>query len=150
MPDLLLVAWSLVIFGFGIAEYLRMDGNCFPFALGGLGGIVAWGLKMELLVQGAAFVVVSALAFLLLRPLYKRVLDDSTTKHAEGLDLLVGLEAKVIAKVGGDDDTGRVEINGIAAKAVPVDPQQKYNVGDRIVVTALDEDTLVVKKAKKR
>jgi hypothetical protein len=35
-------------------------------------------------------------------------------------------------------------------KAIPVDPAQKYNVGDRVEATGLDGDQLIVRKARKR
>lgn len=148
--NLLFALWSALALLFLILEYWRMSGNLFSFGLGSVAGVFAWVLGQDFPIQLAAFAVVSAISFLLLRPLYRRKLADSESSHAEDLDLLVGLEGSVISKIAGEDNPGRVQVRGRAAKAIPVDPQQQYNVGDRIVVTEVILDTLVVKKAKRR
>lgn len=147
--NLLFALWSVLGLVFLALEYWRMDGNFFSFGIGAIGGVVAWVLGYGFPLQAAAFAVVSLLSFLLLRPPFRKRLLKSESSHAEGLDLLVGLEGTVIAKIAGTARPGRVEVRGRAAKAVPVDPQQQYNVGDRIVVTAVDDDALVVKKMKR-
>lgn len=142
--------WTVVLFAFAIAEMVKLTGNFFHFTLGGVAAIVAYLLGYDILIQIIAFAVVTGLSFLLLRPLFLRFANKNATVHEAGLDLLVGLEGKVIAKIDMSADSGRVDINGRPVKAIPVDPQQKYNVGDRIVVTGLEGDKLIVKKAKKR
>lgn len=146
--NLLLALWSIIAFVLLLLELQQMEGNLLPFAIGGVGGAVAWAMGLDFPLQVAVFAAVSAVAFLVVRPLFRRKLARSATSHMKGLDLLVGLEGTVISKIGGEE-TGRVEINGRPAKAVPVDPQQQYNIGDKIVVTALEGDTLVVKKSKR-
>lgn len=150
MPDLLLVLWSVITFVFALIELLKLQGSFFPFALGGLGSVIAWAAGFDLTVQVIVFVAVSALAFLLLRPLFLRLAAKNATRHVRGIDLLVGLEGVVIQKVDGPAGKGMVEVDGRAVQALPVDRQQKYNVGDRIVVTAVEDNTLIVKKARKR
>ena len=148
--NLVLGIWGLILFGCGIVEMVKLNGNFFHFSLGALGAIVCYMLDVDLVIQIVVFAVVTGLSFLLLRPLFKRLASKNEVVHEVGLDLLVGLEGQVIAKIDVSAGTGRVDINGRPVKAVPVDPQQKYNVGDRVVVTALEGDQLVVKKAKKR
>lgn len=148
-PDLILVLWSVVAFAFFVLEYWRMSGNFLAFAIGALGALAAWVLGQDMLIQVAVFAVLSIVSFLLIRPLYQRKLFNSSKSHAEGLELLVGREGTVISKIAGAESPGRVDIDGRPAKAIPVDPQQRYNVGDRVVVKDLDGDTLVVKKAKR-
>ena len=145
-----ILLWGFIIFGFGIAELVLLRGNFFHFSLGGVAAVICLVLGIEFPIQVAAFVVVTALSFLLLRPLFQKVAARNATVHEEGLDLLVGFQGKVISKIDVAADTGRVDINGRAVKAIPVDPQQKYNVGDSVVVTGLEGDKLVVKRAKKR
>ncbi len=146
----ILVLWGLVLFGCGIGEMVLLRGNLFHFSLGALGAIVCYLLGFDVPIQAAVFAVVTLVSFLVLKPLFNRLASRNATVHEEGLDLLVGLEGKVIAKIDMDAGTGRVDIDGRPVKAIPVDPQQKYNVGDRIFVTGLDGDRLVVRKAKKR
>ena len=148
--NLVLGIWGLILFGCGIVEMVKLNGNFFHFSLGAIGAVICYLLGLDLMIQIIVFVVVTGLSFLLLRPLFIRFSDRNATVHEEGLDLLVGLEGRVIAKIDTAAGTGRVDINGRPVKAIPVDPQQKYNVGDRVVATALDGDQLVVKKAKKR
>lgn len=148
--DVIIAIWSGIIFIFGIIEMVKLTGDFFHFSLGGLAALICYFLGFELLVQVIAFVAVAGVSFLLLRPLFIRLADRNATAHEVGLDLLVGLEGLVISKVDMDAGTGRVDINGRPVKAVPVDPSQKYNVGDRVVATGLDGDHLIVKKARKR
>lgn len=142
--------WGLILFACAIAEMVTLRGNLFHFSVGAAGAAACFALGQDFVVQVIVFAVLTALSFLLLRPLFLRISSRNAVKHEVGLDLLVGLEGKVIAKVDVDAGTGRVDINGRPVKAVPVDPKQKYNVGDRIVVTGLDGDMLIVKKALKR
>ena len=145
-----IVLWGIILFGFAIAELVKLNGNLFHFAIGAAGALVCYLLGLDFIIQVVAFAALTALSFLLLRPLFLRFSERNATVHEVGLDLLVGQEGKVISKIDVSADSGRVDINGRPVKAVPVDPQQKYNVGDRVVVTGLDGDKLVVRKAKKR
>ena len=146
----ILVLWGLILFGCAIVEMLQLRGNFFNFSLGALGATICFVLGFDPLIQVAAFAAVTALSFLVLRPLFLKISARNATVHEEGLDLLVGLDGKVISKIDVTAGTGRVDINGRPVKAIPVDPQQKYNVGDLVHVTALDGDRLVVRKARKR
>lgn len=148
--DLVFGIWFLILFGFAVAEMLKLRGNYFPFALGALGGLICYVMGLDILFQIIAFAAVSAVSFLALRPLFIRFARHNASRGEEGLDQLVGLEGRVIAKIDMSSDTGRVQVAERPVKARPVDPQQKYNVGDRIVVADVDGDMLVVKKAKKR
>lgn len=142
--------WGLILFGFAIAEMVMLRGNLFHFAVGAACAIVCYALGLDFPIQVAAFAVGTVLSFLLLRPMFLRFSERNATVHEEGLDLLVGFEGKVINKVDMQAGTGRIDVNGRPVKAVPVDPQQKYNVGDRVEITAIDGDMAVVRKAKKR
>lgn len=148
--SLIVVLWGIVLFGCGIGEMVVLRGNLFHFSLGALGAVICYLLGFDIPVQIAVFAVVTLVSFLVLKPLFIKLSSRNETVHEEGLDLLVGLEGKVISKIDMDAGTGRVDIDGRPVKAIPVDPQQKYNVGDRIYVTGLDGDRLVVRKAKKR
>ena len=142
--------WTVVLFVSALVEMLKLTGNFFHFSLGAIAALVCYVLGLDFIIQVVAFAAVTGLSFLLLRPVFIRVANKNATKHEQGLDLLVGFEGKVISKIDVQANTGRVDINGRAAKAIPVDPQQKYNVGDRVVVTGLEGDKLIVKKARKR
>lgn len=146
----IILLWGFITFGFAIAELVLLRGDFFHFSLGGVGAIICHVQGLDFTVQAAVFVVVSGLSFLLLRPLFRKVAAKNATVHEEGLDLLVGLEGRVIQKIDMDVGTGRIDVNGRPVKAIPVDPQQKYNVGDRVESTGLDGDRLIVRKARKR
>jgi membrane protein implicated in regulation of membrane protease activity len=141
--------WGLILFGFAIIEMVQLRGIFFNFSLGAIGAIICYVLGIDFPIQVAVFAVVTALSFLLLRPLFLKFSAKNATVHEEGLELLVGLEGKVISKIDVSAGTGRIDINGRPVKAIPVDPQQKYNVGDLVEVTALEGDQLVVRKARK-
>lgn len=148
--DAILGLWGLILFACAIGEMVLLRGFLFHFSIGAIGAVICYAMGLDFIVQAAVFAVVTALSFLLLRPLFLKFSDRNATVHETGLELLVGLEGKVIAKIDVAAGTGRVDINGRPVKAVPVDPQQKYNVGDHIVVTGLDGDQLIVRKAKRR
>ena len=142
--------WGLVLFGFAIAEMVSLRGNCFHFSLGAIAALTCYYTGHDVPVQIGAFVLVSAISFLVLRPLFRKIANKNSVRHEEGLDELVGLEGKVIAKIDVDADTGRVEVEGRPVKAIPEDPRQKYNVGDHVLVTDYDGDLLIVKKLPKK
>ncbi|MDO4400064.1 MAG: NfeD family protein [Coriobacteriia bacterium] len=149
MFDPVLAVWGSILFIFLLVEMLQLRGNFFSFALGAAGALVCWALGLDIPVQAGVFVVVSALSFFLLRPLFIRKADKNSTRHAEGIEALVGLDGQVIQKVDGTSGTGRVDIDGRPVKAIPVDRNQKYNVGDHIEVVDVEDDFLVVRKYKK-
>ena len=146
--SLILALWSAIIMAFGIVELVKLSGNFFHFSIGGLCALACNLLGFDFVIQVVAFAVATGLSFLVLRPLFRRMAAKNATVHEEGLDLLIGLEGKVIAKIDMDAGTGRIDINGRPVKAIPVDPQQKYNVGDLVEVTDLEGDQLVVRTAR--
>ena len=147
--DPVLIAWGVALFIFALVELLQLRGNFFSFALGSIGALVCWALGLSIPIQIGAFVVVTALSFLLLRPLFVRQADKNTKRHAEGIEEFIGMDGKVIQKVDANSRTGRVEIDGRPVKALPVDRAQKYNVGDHIEVVDVDDDFLVIRKYRK-
>ncbi len=142
--------WGLILFGFAIAEMVSLRGNCFHFSLGAIAALACYYTGLDVPMQIGAFALVTLVSFLALRPLFRKVAMQNSSRHEEGLDELVGREGKVIAKIDADADTGRVDIDGRPVKAVPEDTRQKYNIGDRIIVTGLDGDMLIVKKPSKK
>ena len=149
MFDPVLAVWGSILFVFLLIEMLQLRGNFFSFALGAVGALICWALGLDVPIQAGVFVVVSALSFFLLRPLFIRKADKNATRHAEGIETLIGLTGQVIQKIDGSSRTGRVDIDGRPVKAIPVDPNQKYNVGDLIEVVDVEDDYLVVRKYKK-
>lgn len=146
MYELLLLLWIVVIFVFVIIEYLRLHGDFTAFAIGGIGGLVCYLLGYDLIIQVAAFVVLSVVCFLALRPAIKRLMQAHNEKQVAGFDFLIGEKGVVTQKVDADGDTGRVAVAGHDCLARAKNPKMKYNVADKIIVVDTDGGVLIVEK----
>ena len=149
LVDPILIGWGAALFVLALIEMLQLRGNVFPFALGAAGAFICRLLNVDILIQVVVFAIVSALSFLLIRPIFIRKADQNAKRHATGIEEFIGADGQVIQKVDGNSRTGRVEIDGRPVKALPVDPNQKYNVGDHIEVVDVEDDFLVVRKYRK-
>lgn len=150
MFNLVLGLWGVVVFLTAIIEFIQLRGNFFPFTLGGLAGVASYLAGFDIPIQLAAFSLVSAFGFISLRPMFKQIAKQNSSRHLKGMDKLVGKTGTVIRKVEGFSDRGIVDVDGRPCPAIPSDPAQKYNVGDEVHVTAFENGFLVVKKEKKR
>ena len=110
-------AWVLWLIASGLftaGELASGDLFLLMLAGGALGGVGVAVLGGPVVLQLAAFVVVSALLLAVVRPLAKRHLTEGTPEQPDGVAALVGRTAKVTRAVDGHG--GRVRIGRVGPR----------------------------------
>ena len=126
------------------------------FGIGALMACVASFLGAGLFWQVFCFAVGSFATLFLLRPLLNRglrkrklagKLHPATDKDGSlptGMDALKGRSALVVKEIDGIEGIGRVAIDGDEWPAKAATSEEKFNVGERIIVTDNESIVLVV------
>lgn len=106
------------------------------FILSWIPGIPYWG-------EIIAFVLISALLLLCLRPLTTKLLTRKETKS--NIEELIGKKAKVVKKIS-ELNNGEIIINGVTWTAVSSEPTIPINEGEVIKIVAINGNKIIVKK----
>lgn len=148
IDGIMLFVWAGIALIFIFMEASRFYGDHFPFAIGALAGLVCWLLKLGLVVEIIAAVVVTALSWFLLRPLFHKLMDKEEKSTYLDPEEWVGKEAVVTLKVDITvyENNGRVRVGDHEVRARALDPKMKYNVGDRVKIVDVDKNCAIVKK----
>ena len=116
---------------------------CLSF--GCLGGAIAAAADASIEWQLSIFAIVSFIALIAVRPLLKRLFYKNGEKVATNASAMVGKHGVVCADINGDDEQGRVMIEGVDWRAIATDDQH-LEKGTRVVVTDINSVVLTVKK----
>lgn len=135
--------WLVAMVVFGVGE-MAMAGSFFlaPFALGAAVASALAFLDVPLGVEWAAFLGVSIVSFLALRPLARR-LDQVHSSAGIGANRLLGQPAQVIGTITGDHAPGMVLLGGEQWRAESADGQA-IAVDTQVVVTDVRGTRVVV------
>ena len=112
------------------------------FTVGALVALLLAVLKLGTTIQFIAFVVVSVLAIVVIRPLAANYLRGNIV--ATNYDSLIGANVKVTKEITADA-WGEVAINGMTWSAVEVN-HSTVEVGSHVKVLAIEGAKLIVKK----
>ncbi len=112
------------------------------FTVGALVALVLAALHVGNTIQVIAFVVVSVLALLLIRPMAANYLRGNVV--ATNYDSLIGMVVKVTKEISADA-WGEVTVNGMTWSAVEVN-RATVEVGSHVKVLAIEGAKLIVKK----
>ncbi len=142
-PDTWRWIWLVAMVLFGVGE-IAMVGSFFliPFAIGAAVAAVLAFVDVVLGVQWLAFLVVSGVSFLAMRPLARRM-DVNASISGIGAHRQVGSDATVVEDVGGATDAGLVMIGAERWRAESVDGT-KIPAGSPVVVTEVKGTRVVV------
>ena len=139
------IIWSVVIALALITEIFTFELVSIWFACGGIVALILELCGVGLVWQLVVFFIISIIAIILTRPLFKRILAK-----AEGntnLDVIVGEKYKVFSAIT-VDTKGTVKINGVVWNAEEVDGEP-CEVGDDVSVVEFKGTTVRVKKINK-
>lgn len=103
--------WLAGIIVFIILEAVTYQIVSIWFALGAIGGLIADALGFGFPVQMAVFLIISAISFLCLRPLSKKMLRGK--KENTNVDSLLGKEVLVTREVNNLLGTGEGKVGGM-------------------------------------
>ena len=134
-----MAAWLLWLIAAGLfaaGEMASLDLVLLMFAGGALGGMGVALLGGPVLLQLAAFVIVSAGLLLVIRPIAKRHLVDRTPEQIDGVAVYVGRTAVVSERV--DDSAGRVRMGQDEWTARTQLDGEVYDVGDEVRIVQIE------------
>ncbi|MEV4703210.1 NfeD family protein [Actinoplanes sp. NPDC049316] len=133
--------WIIAAAAFAVAEIFTATLFLSMFSAGALAAAAAAGLGAPVAVQAAAFVVVSALTLVVVRPALRRRLG--TTEPAPmGVEAMRGAVAVVVERV--DAENGMVRIDGELWQARSLESAGSYPPGERVRVVDIGDGTVVV------
>ena len=135
------VIWLIVAVAFGVGEVLTLSFFLGPFAIGALVAAAVTAAGAGILLSAIAFLVVSVLMLLLLRPVARRHLRTPAALRTNTA-ALVGRTATVLEPVSGTG--GCVKLEGEVWTARPFDDDHVIEAGRRVHVLEIRGATALV------
>lgn len=136
------VIFALILF---IIEMFTAGFAVICLSIGAGGAAIAAATDATLEVQLLTFAIVSLVALAGVRPLLKRLFYRDGEKVATNSSAMVGKHGIVCSDVDGDDESGRVIIEGVDWRAKSLDGDI-IPKGTKVVVVAIDSVVLTIKK----
>ncbi|MBQ8099594.1 MAG: NfeD family protein [Bacteroidaceae bacterium] len=117
------------------------------FAVGSIVAAVAGLVDLNVVWQLIVFAIISLMAFLFIRPgLLKHLNARSATRPKTNVDALIDRKAKVVERIAGSHQLGRVAIDGDNWQALSAD-EAPIEVGEQVIVESIDSIILTVRRA---
>ena len=135
------VLWLIAAVVFAVGEVLTMGFFLAPFAAGALVAALVAAAGGSTVVAGIAFLAVSSVAFLGIRPIARRHLNLPVQLRT-GTAALVGRSGTVVEHVTADG--GAVRIDGEVWTARPYDEDESFEPGQRVQVLQIRGATALV------
>ena len=142
MPDWAI--WFIVGAALMAGELLVTAAVLGPIGLAAFGAGIVAALGASSEVQIASFIVFTLLSLVFARPIAKRHLVAQPPEFRTNAPALIGEEALVMQQV--DRDSGQVKVGGDVWSARPVNPQDVFEPGDRVIVESVHRTVLNVSK----
>lgn len=136
------VIFALILF---IIEMFTAGFAVICLSIGAGGAAIAAATDATLEVQLLTFAIVSLVALAGVRPLLKRLFYRDGEKVATNSSAMVGKHGIVCSDVDGDNESGRVIIEGVDWRAKSLDGDT-IPKGTKVVVVAIDSVVLTIKK----
>lgn len=136
------VIFALILF---IIEMFTAGFAVICLSIGAGGAAITAATDATLEIQLLTFAIVSLVALAGVRPLLKRLFYRDGEKVATNSSAMVGKHGIVCSDVDGDDESGRVIIEGVDWRAKSLDGDT-IPKGTRVVVVAIDSVVLTIKK----
>ena len=136
------VIFALILF---IIEMFTAGFAVICLSIGAGGAAIAAATDATLEIQLLTFAIVSLVALAGVRPLLKRLFYRDGEKVATNSSAMVGKHGIVCSDVDGDNESGRVIIEGVDWRAKSLDGDT-IPKGTKVVVVAIDSVVLTIKK----
>ena len=141
------IVWTAAIILFGIVEAVTAGLVCIWFVAGALVALVAAFVDAPLSVQIILFLVVSAAALALTRPVLRKITNAKATPT--NADRVLGEVAKVTETIDNENSTGAVYVDGKTRTARSIDGTV-IPAGDRVCIESMEGVKLFVKQVEKK
>ena len=142
MPDWAI--WCIVGAALMAGELLVTAAVLGPIGLAAFGAAIVAAFDASTELQIASFIVFTLLSLVFARPIAKRHLVPQPPEFRTNAPALVGEEALVMQQV--DRDSGQVKVGGEVWSARPVDPEDVFEPGERLIVESVHRTFLNVSK----
>jgi membrane protein implicated in regulation of membrane protease activity len=134
--------WLIAAGLFAAGEVVSLDLVLLMFAGGALGGLTVALLGGATVLQMIAFIAVSGLLLVLVRPVAQRHLTERTPLQLDGVDSLIGRTAKVTRDI--DSSSGRIRMGADEWSARTQHSGETFAVGQTVRILQVDGATAVV------
>lgn len=104
------IGWGIVLLFFIVGEGISVGLTSIWFGVGALGGLICAALGLGMLAQLIAFIVLSGISLILLRPVAKRMLSSKV--EATNADRIIGKTAIVTEEIDNLKATGLANVAG--------------------------------------
>ncbi len=139
------IYWVIAALLLFIVEMFTAGLAVICLSIGCLGSAIAAAMDASIEWQLSIFAIVSFIALIAVRPLLKRLFYKGGEKVATNASAMVGKHGVVCADIYGNDEQGRVMIEGVDWRAITTDDEHLAK-GTRVVVVAINSVVLTVKK----
>lgn len=139
------IYWVIAALLLFIVEMFTAGLAVICLSIGCLGGAIAAATEASIEWQLSIFAIVSFIALIAVRPLLKRLFYKGGEKVATNASAMVGKHGVVCTDINGDDEQGRVIIEGVDWRAIAENDEQLLK-GTRVEVVAINSVVLTVKK----
>ena len=137
----LMVVWLVVIISTLLIEVITLNLGTICFTFGGVTAIIFYALGFDITIQLVAFIIVSGLCFVLLRPMAKKALTRKWVKT--NADSVIG-EMAVITETIKSNEQGAVKVQGKEWTAIVRGENIILNKGFDVRVVAIEGVKLLV------
>jgi membrane protein implicated in regulation of membrane protease activity len=140
-----MAAWLLWLIAAGLfaaGEVVSLDLVLLMFAGGALGGTAVALVGGTTVLQMVAFIVISGVLLVLVRPIARRHLTERTPLQLDGVDNLIGRTAKVTREI--DSSSGRIRMGADEWSARTQHSGESFAVGETVRILQVDGATAVV------
>jgi membrane protein implicated in regulation of membrane protease activity len=136
--------WTYWLIAAGILLVGEMVATSFilgPLGLAAAGAAICAAAGGSIEGQVAAFVALSAVTLIAIRPIAKRHKKRPPEAQRTNADTLIGSEALVLVPV--DRDSGQVKVEGDVWSARSENPALEFEAGQRVVVSSVHRGTIL-------
>ena len=141
------IVWTAALILFGIGEAVTAGLVCIWFVAGALVALVAAFVDAPLPIQIVLFLVVSAAALALTRPLLGKITNATATPT--NADRVLGEFAKVTETIDNENSSGAVYVDGKTWTARSADGTV-IPAGERVSIESMEGVKLLVKSVEKK
>ncbi|ADB52102.1 NfeD family protein [Conexibacter woesei] len=137
------VIWIIVACAFGVGEIVTTSFFLAPFGIGAIAAAIVAAVGGGAFVAGAAFILVSVLMLLFVRPIARAHLN-SPAQIRTGTAALIGRRAMVMERISNDEAVGCVRIDGEIWTARAYDDDEIIEAGRPVTVVEIRGATALV------
>lgn len=138
------IIWLVIAVVMGVTEACTVQLVSVWFAIGSAAACITSLFTDQIYIQVIVFVAVTAIALAVTRPLVKKL--KKKRPEATNADRYIGKHAVVVEAIDNDHAKGLVKVDNEKWTARSADGQP-IEIGDRVVVTAIEGVKLIVNKS---